>query len=234
MLETVHSVLVLGAVVLGLGAWMRHQTQQAAAQRRRMADWAAADGWTWVASDSRVPRLTVQPPYSLSLDVPGDVLRGTVRDLPAVAYTDAVLNGRSRTSVQVVAVRLPVPLPFLQVSPVVWGSWLGERGTDVDLESARFNETYEVRTELPRYGHAVVHPRLMERLLAEPAPGLGWRTEGEWLWSWGPGPVDLDLVRRRLALLEDVVASIPRHVWDDAAASRAVALDPDWLPDARS
>ena len=48
-------------------------------------------------------------------------------------------------------------------------------------------------------GHAILHPRLMERLLRGDALGNAWRIEGTWILSWELGTTDLDRLASRLA-----------------------------------
>jgi hypothetical protein len=162
---------------------------------------------------------------------PRDVLRGTIRGLPVVAYADHTSVGNSATDLYVVAIRLPVPVPYLQVSPREESRWSTTRGVVVRLELSVFDEFYEVRTEDPRYAHGVLHPLLMERLLVRGPSGLVWRTEGDWIWSWDAGPLTSDDVVRHGRLLADIVGSVPRHVWDDASAPQVVAATPTGMPE---
>ena len=100
-------------------------------------------------------------------------------------------------------------------------------GQDIRVESDDVNRAYRVAATDERFGHAIVHPRLMERLLQPDALGIAWRIEGPWILSWEPGETDLDRVAPRLGLLAAVVRSIPPHVWQDHG------VDPDRAADGR-
>ena len=93
-----------------------------------------------------------------------------------------------------------------------WPSWWARR--TCQFESEAFNRAYRVAADDQRTGHAILPPRLMERLLPD-ALGNAWRIDGTWILSWEPGTTDLDRLAPRLGLLSAVVRSVPRHVWQD-------------------
>ena len=88
-------------------------------------------------------------------------------------------------------------------------------GRDLDLELEEFNRTWRVAAEPVKFGSDVLHPRLMERLLAPDAKGLCLRIDGGDVLWWGAGRPALELVDVRLALLAEIVDSIPPFVWED-------------------
>ena len=107
--------------------------------------------------------------------------------------------------------------PTVEVTPEGLGARLAKLvgAQDVQFESEAFNRAYRVAATDQRTGHAILHPRLMERLLRADALGSAWRIGGTWILSWEPGTTDLDRLASRLGLLSAVVRSIPRHVWQD-------------------
>lgn len=186
--------------------------------RRRRAEkrWAAERGWQVRGDQALAERM---------LGVFGLGGRCTVSHLVAGAYAgrpaatfEYVEAGVSASvHVHVVAVSLPVPLPGLRLSPQALGDDLAGAlgGQDIAFESVDFNRAWRVRAGDAKYAHDVVHPRLMERLLAGDAQGLSIWVTGTDVLGWVPGKADLADVDRRLAVLTAFVDAIPRFVWLD-------------------
>ncbi len=119
-------------------------------------------------------------------------------------------------SFHVIALDLPAALPDLQVSPESVFSRIATAfgAHDLDVESDAFNKSYNVRASDLAVGHAILHPRLIERLLREPGR-QAWRIEGATLLSWTPGRTDVAALDHRIALLAAIADSVPRHIWLD-------------------
>ena len=100
----------------------------------------------------------------------------------------------------VVVMQLPGPLPHLQVTHegIFGGAVANALGfRDLQFESDQFNRAFRVKADDERFGHAVVHPRMMELLLARGE--IGWRIEGNSLIGWDSGAHHPVEVMNRLA-----------------------------------
>ena len=191
-------------------------------RRRRLTAWAAASGWSFVGSDRSLVDRWPGAPFGFGRQRRADeVMIGTWAGRPAVSFTYSCGSGSgsSRTTRRwhVLALPLPAPLPPLELTPDGPGStvltMLGLQ--DIQFESEDFNRAWRVASTDARFAHAVVHPRLMERLLAPDAVGSRLRLAGTDILSWADGPTSTDAIPRRLALLESVIESVPPYIWED-------------------
>ncbi|ONI71721.1 hypothetical protein BWI15_16345 [Kribbella sp. ALI-6-A] len=115
-------------------------------------------------------------------------------------------------SCHLIAVILPVPLPGLVLvkdNPIARAFGVA----DLELESGAFNDTFWVDCADGRYASAVLHPRLMEWMLAH--PDLEWRIEGDALVTWGPGDYTIPQVTAKLEGLTGVVERLAPFVLTD-------------------
>lgn len=208
------AVLFLGVVVALFWA------EKKRVERLRL--WAARNGWTYEGRDRSLVDLSRNQPFGVgSSRNATDVLRGTYEGRPALTFTYSFTtgSGKSKSTHQrhIVALALPTYLPTVEVTPEGIGAKLAKivGARDLQLESEAFNQAYRVAASDDRMGHAIVHPRLMERLLRSDALGTPWRIDGTWILTWELGKVDLARLAPRLGLLSAVVRSVPRHVWLD-------------------
>jgi hypothetical protein len=203
-------------VLLVLGMWLQRK------RHARFRQWASTIGWTYQESDRSLVDLSRSQPFGVgSSRGATEVLRGTFdgRSALSFTYTWTTGSGKSRSThhAHVVALSLPGYLPTLEVTPEGLGAKLAKLvgARDLQLESEAFNQAYRVATSDERVGHAILHPRLMERLLDADALCNAWRIEGTGILSWSWGSTDLDRLGSRLQLLAAIARSIPRHVWLD-------------------
>ena len=100
-------------------------------------------------------------------------------------------------------VALPTYLPTVELTPDGFGAKLAKLvgAQDIQFESEDFNRAFRVASSDPEVAHAIVHPRLMERMLRDDALGSAWRIEGTWILTWAAGSTDLDRLVSRLGLL---------------------------------
>lgn len=114
-----------------------------------------------------------------------------------------VLARRRRLSVFVTT--LDAALPTLEVRPG------GLTRSDIVLESAEFNRSFDVLGENPRYLMSVLHPRTMQALLD--ARPIGLAISGAALVLYDDAPLTVESLTRGLSALDRI--KVPRHVFDD-------------------
>jgi hypothetical protein len=221
MTEGLVGLLVgLGAVValgmLFVGFWLQKKRHE------RFFAWAVSNGWTYARTEKSLVDLSRGQPFQVgSARRATEVLRGTFEGRPALSFTYewTTGTGKSRTThrAHVVGLALPTNLPTVEVTPEGLGARLAKMvgAQDIRFESEAFNQAYRVSAPDLRTAHAILHPRLLERLLRPDALGNAWRIDGTWILSWSYGTTDLARLAARLGLLAAVVSSIPRHVWQD-------------------
>ena len=210
------ATVALGVVILAVLAYMMQKKRQEAFQQ-----WALRNRWTFEGSDPSLVHLSDAQPFGQGRNKRAtEVLRGAFDGHQAVSFTYAWTTGdeKDKTShtAHVVALALPAYLPTVEVTRDGFGAKLDKLfgGQDIQFESEAFNKEFRVKASDPQVGHAIVHPRLMERLLRDGSV-TPWRIEGTWIISWEPGSSALENLATRLGLLSAVVRSIPRHVWLD-------------------
>jgi hypothetical protein len=219
-------IVVLVVLVAGAAIWFNY----AAAKKRReeFAAFAAQQGFAYTPENNGLAGQWSGEPFER-----GDhrraknVLTGAFQGRQIVAfdysYQTHSTDSKGRRSTQthkygVVVMQLPGPLPHLQVTHegIFGGAVANALGfRDLQFESDQFNRAFRVKADDERFGHAVVHPRMMELLLARGE--IGWRIEGNSLVGWDNGahaPVE---VMNRLQLLQQVIDQVPPYVWRDYA-----------------
>lgn len=212
-------VVAVVAVLAAVGAWWWQRRRQ-----EELVAWAHASGWSFTPRDPGLGLATLHAgtPFGQgSGRTASEVLVGVYEGRTAVSFTYAWSTGsgdeRRQHRAHVVGVALPAYLPTLELTPEGLGARVAKAfgARDLHVESAAFNAAYRVDTSDPRTAHAILHPRLLERLLRSDAVGLPWRIEGTWLLSWEQGVTDTSRIAPRLGVLAAVVRGVPRHVWQD-------------------
>jgi hypothetical protein len=186
-----------------------------AVQRRAQAmqALAASQGWWWVAEDSAWAHRWNGEPFEVGAGrTASNVLTGRYEgyDFAAFDYQYTVSTGKTNQTVTfgVWALKLPAMLPWLVVGRQ--GAFSKE---DVQTESEAFNRAYHITGHDDRYAMAVIHPRMMELLMA--APETYWRIDRDSIVYWEPGTVEPARYVQRLNLLVTIANLIPSYVWKD-------------------
>ena len=234
------TVFALVVVVGALLAW------RARARADRLRTWAKVTGWAWWGSDDQsLAQMCHHDPFVGGPQRVSEAMRGTYGGREAVSFVTTIggrdatqlvtdlsgLGGSSLGSrrndqqvrIHVVAVRLPMWLPMVDVVPETLGVKI-EKATgaqDLQFESDQFNRAYRVQARDERAAYALIQPVLMERLLRDDALSVAWRTDGTWVVSWQYGTTDLDSLARRLGVLSAVAGSIRPHVWQQYGVDTA-------------
>jgi hypothetical protein len=209
--------LILAA---GAGALWLFDSVRSSRQRKEFSTFAARLGWQFVGTTREYSgRFSSFPFDADSSSVQENVLRGSLNGVRCVAFThvrtirDA--NGNKSTEPFATAlVELPVILPRIELVPETLAERLVKSvgGGDLDVESYEFNRRWRVLCHDPRYAHAVLDPRMVERLLQPDALELAIRIEGGAVMAWRPGLAGTDSLARRFGVLTAIARRIPEHV----------------------
>lgn len=221
-------LLMIGVVILIFVLSFR------AARKRRAAAqaYAAGRGWTYT---QQVPLLTERwrgSPFGVGRGrSASNVLTGLFHGRQIVSfdyrYTTGSGKNRQTHNYHVLALNLPAALPWLQLTPDGMGASIAKffGGQDIEFESQAFNEAWRVKAPPGQYAYDVIHPRMMDRLLAPDALGQMITIEGNDILLAVSGYQSLERIDYHLNLLYGLVELIPRHVWlrvgHDPLAARA-------------
>lgn len=188
--------------------------------RRQFQDFAERHGWQYVPFTREYSNRFGSFPFATGRDPRQyDVLKGTLNGVDCVTFTHhfELSDDKDKAADQVFQVSLveiPVVLPKLEVVPegvaAKFAKALG--GGDLDVESYEFNRRWRVLCKDARYAHAVLDPRMVERLLQPDALDLAIRIEGGAVMAWQAGRVGTHTLARRLGVLTAVARRIPAHV----------------------
>lgn len=208
-------ISVLG-VVFSVVAWVRHR-----AKSERMRSFAHGRGWHYTQADRSLARRWDGSPFGAGYARRTSyVITGTHRGAAFVAfeyrYTESEGDSSTTRRFTVVALDLPAARPRLQVTRETGMSrFLGRFGfRDLQLESEQFNDTFRIDTDDDRFAYDVLHPRMMEWLLA--GARAPFRFDGGQLLAWRPGPVEPEEVVALLGCACDIRDRVPSFVWKAA------------------
>ncbi|TCP57067.1 hypothetical protein EV191_1011019 [Tamaricihabitans halophyticus] len=108
----------------------------------------------------------------------------------------------------------PAHRPELQVSRANSLAGLFRGGEQVELESTQFNESFTVLSASPRFAFDVLHPRMMQWLLADSrAQRIPFRFEGGELIGWELGALTGHEIEYGVNYLCDIADQVPDFVW---------------------
>lgn len=208
------------AVVLLLAVW---EGVVAHRHRHEAARFALAHGWEHESRTAAYNTRFGGDPFDLGgRSWQSDVLRGTFAGYRCATFTHVVEQGGqageskadSRLAFQVTLAELPVRLPRLDIVPESLVNRVAQAlgAVDIEVESHAFNDRWRVVARDRRYGHDVVDPRMIARLLEHDAEGLAIRIDGGAVMVWTVGRESVDSLARRLAVVTGVARRIPGHV----------------------
>jgi hypothetical protein len=195
-----------------------------AAKRRReaMAAYAASRGWTFTAAQPELVDRFVGPPFGLGFGRrASNVLFGSHdgRDLVSFdyEYKTQTSNGKTTTThvhrFSVLGLSMGVLLPPLSVDPENFlDRFVGRlTGNDIDLESEDFNRAFTVSSPDRKFASDVLHPRMMEFLLAHPHVGFRFDRDSMLVVATGqrtPAQIDATVV-----VMDAITDLVPEFVW---------------------
>jgi hypothetical protein len=172
---------------------------------RAVEEFARDNGWSY--EDRGWRPLRPGPPYwAASNAACTHVVSGTHRGDEFVAY-------EYNHQAQVVSIKLPLALPFVEVRPQGLEGGTTVTVPNVTLESEDFNDRFWVHADDAKFASDFLHPRLMRDLLL--APPLCWRVWDDDLVGWWPGEPAPARILLYLAVLHAIKEAIPAFVWHD-------------------
>jgi hypothetical protein len=217
----VGNILVGFAVLLAIAVLVVYLGFRRAIERRRqLASYAVAKGWRYEREQPLLVDRFSGPPFGLGESRRAyNALYGSHdgRDLVSFDYeyeTRTIDEKQTETHVfSVLGLNMGVPMPPLRVDPegfldrVVGGIF----GGDIDLESEEFNTAFSVSCPDPRFASDVLHPRMMELLLAHRQ--LGWRFEQDSMLVIARGQRTPAQIDATLQVMDDITGLVPEFVW---------------------
>ena len=223
-MSVLSAVLFVGVAVLVVAAAV-YSYLAAKKRREEFAQFALGRGWIYRASDDSWAQHWGGTPFGQ-----GDhrraanVLTGDWQDRQFAAfdysYQTHTTDGKGHRSTTthrfgICAVRMPGPLPRLEVTHENLLDRVGHAFglQDIELESEEFNRRFRVTCSEAKFASDVLHPRLMEYLVAHGT--VAWRMEGTDLLCWDSGQHRPAEVLERLSLLDGILDAVPSFVWHD-------------------
>jgi hypothetical protein len=135
-------------------------------------------GWSLVERDDALVEGYVSLPFGRGhAQHARDVIRGDSPTFVAFTYLWRTGSGDSKNSHtrQVTMLAAGPVLPRTEVEPqtIVARAETAAAGGDLDVELADFNRAWSVRSEDTRVSHALLHPRMVERIMQPDLFGRG-------------------------------------------------------------
>lgn len=214
---------IAGVLLIGGVMYFQHKARQ-----KKIAEFTAfanERGWRYTQRDRSLVNRFLGDPFGQGHGRDAEhALRGEHRGRQLMAfeysYKETHGSGKDRRTetyrFTVVALSLPADKPTLQVGREGFGrKLLGIVGVrDLQLESEQFNEAFHIKTDNDRFAYDILHPRMMEWMLADQrAQAAPFRFERGDLMTWDRGRIDLAKVQWMLEYLCDVVDQVPSFVW---------------------
>ena len=223
-------LILVAVAAIGVVGYQRERKRRAA-----IARWAASRRWSYVERDDRWSDGWPDHPFTSGYGRKGEnVMAGAFGPYAAVvfdhSYKQSSGSGKTRHTqtyhFAVHALALPVPLPWVHLSPEGFfdkaAKLLGAQ--DIEFESDEFNRAYRVRADDQRFAYDLVNAQTMHALLTAGRPDI--RLFGTYLILVRPGKLDLGAVDWALTALAGVCERIPDFVCSD----RGVVAPPPLVP----
>jgi len=191
-------------------------------RREQLLAFAASRGWTYAQEEPRLVDRFTGPPFGAGFGRRAyNVLYGQHdgRDLVSFdyEYKTQTSNGKQTTTTvhrfSVLGLSMGVAMRPLSVDPENFlDRFVGRlTGNDIDMESEEFNRAFTVSCPDRKFASDVLHPQMMEFLLAHPQ--LGWRFEQDSMLVIAPGRRAPEQIDATLAVMDGITDRVPEFVW---------------------
>lgn len=229
-METTLVLFLFAALVIGIGGAVLSYRRERARVAQFTHD-AAQRGWAYVEEDWSYAQFGTVVPFGIGHSrTARHVMSGECADREFVAFeyiykiTTADSRGRRHTRTYrhaVVSVGVGGALPVIRIYPENIGTRLATAlgGTDVQVESAQFNRLWKVWSRDERTAHAVLTPRMIERLLEQDAQSRAYAWEPGVLYAAVPGAMTLAFVDSLVPILGQLADLVPNFLAEDHPAS---------------
>ncbi len=211
-----HPYWLLALVVAGAAVAVLQQ-RHARRRARAIAAWAAGRGLSYRPGPDRKLARDYLEFAALSRGeghVATNICRGLVDGREVVVFDLAwqARDSEGEPGLTAVLVKADLPLIPLRIRQEGALKRLGEAFGlgDINFESAAFSDRFHVTSADRKFAHDVIHPRMMEYLLASaawPIELAGWHCL-----VWSSGRLPPLLLDAALALAAGVLERIPEHV----------------------
>lgn len=171
-MEPVIATVLIIVMVGGVGAWIMYDARTRKRTNAALVEQAGALGWSFVERDDAVAASFTGVPFGATKAARSeDVLRSADGEVTSFTYrwrTGGGGNTNDHTR-RVTVLRAGPTLPRLEVEPgtVIAKANALAHGSEMDLELAAFEKAWSVRATDQRVGHAVMHPRMIERFMKQ-------------------------------------------------------------------
>ncbi len=219
-MEPVIATVLIIAMVGGVGAWVVIDARTRKRTNASLIEQAGALGWGFVERDDAVASTFTGVPFGKAkAGRSEDVLRSADGEVTSFTYRWRTGGGGNTNyhTRRVTVLRAGPTMPRLEVEPgtVIAKANALAHGSEMNLELVDFEKTWSVRATDDRVGHAVMHPRMMERFMRQDLWARSVFFEAGYV-----GIVDLVVQRPHLVT----------HTVDTVAVLREIeALIPDFL-----
>ncbi|MDE0572002.1 DUF3137 domain-containing protein [Demequina sp. B12] len=219
--STPFAMLLAGVLMLAAGVWMSWDFWMAGRHRDAYATFAREHGWEYAAVTHRYSRRFREFPFDTGRALRQEaVAAGAFNGVQCATFahvyeTRAERDSRPMTIAhQVTLAELDVALPRIDIVPqgVAQTVITALGGRDVDVESHDFNRQWRVIATDARYAHAVLDPRMVERLTWDDVQGYAIRIEGAAVYVWQRGRQGPEDLAARLGIVTAIARRIPDHV----------------------
>lgn len=216
--------LMIAGVIIAVGglAWAGIDWVRSRRMHDEYQDFAKTHGWTYTATSYQFNQRFSGFPFGQGTARRQESLvQGAYNGQQCATFAHVFEMRRSgetspmaTQAYQVTLAELPVALPRIDIVPENLPATIAKAlgGGDVDVESYEFNQRWRVITHDHRYAHAVLDPRMIERLLQTDVEGLGIRIDGGAAYVWSTGRQGAHTLARRLGVVTGIARRIPDHV----------------------
>lgn len=219
MIGFIAGAATLGVVVAIATGAAYFELQEVRRQQREWRQWAESRQWQYQPEDRTSYKQWRAAPFGKGhTRTANNIIEGVWDGLPVTFahYTAVTGAGRSRRQVQRTVAQFRTSAKFPQLE--IHRGPTANVTTDIQFESAKFNDAFDVRGPDHRFAFDVVHPRFMAALLDGKLGDAHVSFEDGLITVWCEGHVFRAKALSLIERLAYVVQMVPTHVWRDLGA----------------